>query len=1578
MNEIAITGMVGRFPGAENIEEFWDNLQNGVEAIAPLSDTDLKNAGVSSQVYEQHHYIKVASALKRDIGEFDAGFFGFSPREAEILDPQQRFFLEGAWSALENAGYIPGETLERVGVFAGVGRNTYLLFNLLSNLDLINSVGAFQTLISNDKDFLATRGSYCLDLNGPSVTVQTACSTSLVAVHFACQSLLSGECDLAIAGGVSLKVPHKAGYLYQKGGIYSPDGHCRSFDAEAKGTVGGSGMAIVVLKRCEDAISDRDTIHAVIKGSAINNDGSLKVGYTAPSVDGQAQAIAEALAMAEVDPETIAYVEAHGTATPLGDPIEIKALTQAFKSQKRGFCAIGSVKSNVGHLDAAAGTTGLIKTVLALKNQQIPPSLHFKQPNPEINFVESPFYVSNSLTEWKKTTFPRRAGVSSFGIGGTNAHVVLEEAPVRLPGSNSRLWQGLFLSAKTESALQKVTSNLSKHLQAHPELNLADVAYTLQTGRKAFPYRYTLLCQDRSEAIKSLSAFASSPHHGENQNSTRTSYCETLDPPVVFLFPGQGTQYPNMGRELYESETVFRTQIDRLCELLKPLLGLDLRSLLYPDQETPEIAQQLQQTAYAQPAIFIIEYALACLWQAWGIKPQAMMGHSIGEYVAAAIAGVFSPADALKLVVKRGQLMQQLPVGAMLSVALIPEAVTPMLAKNLSIAAINAPELCTISGEIETIASLQTQLEQQGISCRRLQTSHAFHSAMMNPAVELFAEVVANVELNEPQMPFISNVTGTWTSSLQATDPQYWATHLRQTVRFADGIEQISQTENNVFLEVGPGRTLSTLVRQQMSHQARTHCINSLRHPQEKTSDIAYILDAIAQLWLTGVNLDWSKFYANQQRDRIPLPTYPFERQRYWIEPQHTPTPPIQSPVLRKPENLSDWFYTLSWKQSYLPRKRQNETESAIWLIFADNEGLGEALAKQVKQLGQTAIMVRIAKEFAQQEENTYGIAPDIPENYEQLVKALGDRLPQQIVHLWSFSTIENSQRVLTQGFYSLLYLAQALGTQASDIPLQIVAIASQIYDITGTESLCPEKATLQGMCRVIPQEYPQLTCRSIELELPTFPLVSGADLTQDWNQAIAQILQRELNISTSEPVIAYRGDRRWIPTFEAIPLLATEEIPACLKPGGVYLVTGGLGGIGLNLAEYLARTCQAKLILVSRSGLPDRQDWQDILSDEAEELRELNHKTPKEATSKSNRSASVIRQVLNLESLGAEVLVIGADVCDRAQMQRAIEQAQTRFGEVNGVIHSAGIPGGGIIQLKTPELANRVLSAKVAGTRILDELFAHYPLDFMILNSSVSSLVGGAGYSDYCAANAFLDTFARERTLRTKQLTLAINWDTWQTVGMAVNTAVPELLRQRRKRNLELGISPTEGMEAFARTLESGLSQVIVSTKDLELLKQSYEAQSLEAKSTQLEISRPQKQSQPTHPRPNLSVPYLAPRNEEEGKLAEIWQELLGIQSVGVRDNFFELGGHSLLAIQVVSRTQEIFGCEFSLSSLFEMPTIADLAAVLTKTSSLKQPTAIQQTSQNNTEQLLNELHQLSQGEVDSLLSNLLSNRDA
>ena len=907
LDGVAIIGMAGRFPGARNIAEFWRNQINGVESISHFQADELEVPG-ARELSQRPTYVRSRSILA-DVDLFDAEFFGMYPREAEMTDPQHRLFLECCWQALEDAGYDPFTYPGSIGVHAGCSMPTYFLSRMCSDQSFIQKftseyqVGNYLEMLGNSIDFLATRVSYKLNLRGPSFTLQAGCSTSLVAVCQAFQSLLTYQSDLALAGGISITLPQKRGSEYQEGGMTSPDGHCRTFDADAKGTVFGSGVGVVLLKRLEDALRDGDHIYAVIRGCALNNDGSSKVGFTAPSIEGQSRVVAMAQEAAGVGPDSIGYIEAHGTGTPLGDPIELAALTQAFRAKTRAkqFCAIGTAKTNVGHLDIAAGVTGLIHATNILRHGLLPATLHYQAPNPNFDLDNSPFYVNSKLTEWKAQDQPRRAGVSAFGVGGTNAHVILEEPPALTPSQSGRPAQLLVLSARSEQALENAANNLSEHLRDHPELSLADVAWTLQVGRRKFPYRRSLVASDIHSAIEALSHPGKKSVHPVKEQDLSAVY---------FLFPGQGSQYPNMGRQVYESEPVFRETVDRCCALLKSHLDVDLLALLYPSHDASESEKfRLTDTALAQPAIFTVEYALAQLWMNWGIHPHGMLGHSVGEFVAACLAGVFSLEDALALIASRGRMMQQIAPGGMLSVRLPESEVRARLNGHLAIAAVNAPSLCVVAGPFDALTALESELQSEGIATRRLVTSHAFHSPMMDPILDQFSSRVAEVQLHPPQIPFISGVSGTWISEVEATDHSYWARHLRAPVQFSSGIQKLLGQSGAVLLEVGPGNVLSTLARQ---HTPRRNgdaddslnsatIISSLGDASSGENSAAHLLGAAGSLWTAGLQPRWEALHAGEPRRRVSLPTYPFERKRFWLE---APAAPSEVPSTVDPVSL--------------------------------------------------------------------------------------------------------------------------------------------------------------------------------------------------------------------------------------------------------------------------------------------------------------------------------------------------------------------------------------------------------------------------------------------------------------------------------------------------------------------------------------------------------------------------------------------------------------------------------------------------------------------------------------------------
>ncbi|HEX2204792.1 MAG TPA: beta-ketoacyl synthase N-terminal-like domain-containing protein [Longimicrobium sp.] len=988
--EIAVIGMSGRFPGAPGVDALWRNLLGGVESVRAFTDDELRAAGVGDAELASPGYVRAAGWVEgADL--FDAPFFGFAPREAETTDPQQRIFLECAWEAMEDAGYAPSKHAGSVGVYAGTAASAYFLENLLPYRALLADGAGFDLMVGNDKDFLPTRVSYKLGLRGPSVAVQTACSTSLVAIHTACRALLGGECDLALAGGVSVHHVKPRGYPFRDGGILSPDGHCRAFDADAKGTVGGGGAGVVVLKRLEEALADGDTVHAVILGTAINNDGAAKVGYMAPGADGQAAVIADALAVAAVDARSVSYVEAHGTGTPLGDPVEVAALTRAYRAHTsdRGFCALGSLKTNLGHLDCAAGVAGLIKAVLALRHRTIPGTVHFRTPNPKLELERSPFYVAAETAPWKGDG-PRRAGVSSFGIGGTNAHAVLEEAPAPAPRRGTpRPVQLLVLSARTEAALEQARKNLVARIEANPTLDLADAAFTLQLGRAEFDWRLAVPAAAAEDAVRAL-------------DSARGSLAGK-DRPVAFLFPGQGAQHVRMAAAAYASEPVFREALDRCADLLRADLGLDLRAVLFPrDGEEEAATERLGQTAVTQPALFAVEYALAQLWESWGVRADAMFGHSVGEFVAACLADVFSLEDALKLVAARGRLMQSLPAGAMLGVFLSEAELLARLPAGIDLAAVNGDATCVVSGPTGDVRAFEAALSADGVECRRLHTSHAFHSGMMDPAVAPFRELVRRAAPRPPARPYVSALTGTWITAEEAADADYWARQLRAPVRFRDGVAALLEAEGRVLLEVGPGRTLGTLVPRGGTHAV----LASLPHPKDAHDDARALMDAVGRLWSEGVAIDWAAFAEGRGGRRVSLPTYPFERRRYYIEaPAFTGQPVTSLPPSShdEVEAEADAHARPALRTAYVPpSSRVEEAIAEVWEELLGTARVGveddffelgghSLLATRVINRIRTMFGIEVPLDAVFQNPTVAALAADVEERLLAAVEAMSD-----------------------------------------------------------------------------------------------------------------------------------------------------------------------------------------------------------------------------------------------------------------------------------------------------------------------------------------------------------------------------------------------------------------------------------------------------------------------------------------------------------------------------------------------------------------------------------------------------------
>lgn len=1471
---IAVIGLAGRFPGAPNLDTFWENLRAGRETLRRFSPGELEAAGVPPALVSDARFVPIRGVLD-EIDRFDATLFGLSPQEAALLDPQQRLMLECAWQALEHAGYAAGaRQRHRTGVFAGTSVNTYVT---AADPAALRDAGPAQVLIASDKDFLATRLSYKLQLTGPSMTVQTACSTSLVAVHAACQALRSGECEMAIAGGVSVTVPAVGGYIHHPDGITSPDGRCRPFDARAAGTVPGNGVGAVVLKPLSAAVADGDSIHAVIAGSAVNNDGADKVGFTAPSVNGQASVVAAALKAAGVTVDEIDYVEAHGTGTPLGDPIEVAALRQVFgDSASRGTCWLGSVKSNIGHLDAAAGIAGLIKTVLALVHQEIPPSLHFETPNPRLDLGH--FHVPTAVTPWvAREGAPRRASVSSFGIGGTNAHVIVEEAPAGRATDRGRVWQLVPVSARTDDAAGRAAAQLADWLESHTDVPLTDVAYTQQIGRAAFESRRAVV---GSDAASVAAALRTAP--------TRTARSNP-DAGIVWLFPGQGAQSLRMGQALYEHEPIFRAEIDACATALDGWLDGDLRTVLYPRtvDEDVDATGLLAGATWAQVALVAVELALAALWRSWGVRPAVVAGHSAGELAAACVAGVIARDDAIRLAARRGQLMERAAPGGMCAVAMPPAEIELELGPDLWLAAINSDTQCVVAGTSNAVTAFEARVSRTGRIVQRLSAAGAFHSGLMSDVADPLAAAAASFAIRPPQLAWISSVTGEQVTSIDAS---YWGRQVVAPVEWAAAVASArALAATPVWMELGPGHTLINLVRAGASHDEPAI-------PTLDGDDAAYaVTSALARLWSEGCSVDWPAYHAGSHHRRIALPTYPFQRERYWLGAGAS----RRHSVLQRAWTGASTYQPV-WRQATGRTPESGTQPPRRWLLLADGVGLSEQLRAALERDGESVIFVEAGERFTRRGANHYAVRPREGADYDALLRNLesAGAPPTDVVHAWAVSgepVDEADQGAVSVAhdrcFHSLMNLARALSRRASSDTLRITVVSNHVHAVTGDEIVSPIKAIVLGPCRVIPAEVPRTLCRHVDV---VWPAHAGGTLER---------LLRELRTPGRDRAVALRGRHAWTHAFERVE--AGEGDDAGLRRDGVYLITGGLGGVGSALAELLATRCRPKLILVSRSLLPPRHAWDACTdSDGADAMM-----------------ADRIRRLQRMEALGAEVVIERADVCSFAEMQQVVERAYARFGRIDGVIHAAGVAGGGMIARRSRQAAAAVLAPKVEGTLTLSRLFAQAPLDFFVLCSSLTAFLGGLGQADYCAANAFLDAHAQARWCAGDSRFLSINWDTWRERGMAVDTQVPRELASIREQALNSGLSDGDGQSAFLRALAARVPQMAVCTKDLDSL---IEAMDRPPSPPGAADERPAVER---HGRPQLHTAYVAPDSSTAREVCAAFERALGVEPVGVNDNFFELGGHSLSAVELMARLNRRFDANVPVAALYDKLTPGFLA---------------------------------------------------
>ncbi|MBD8496929.1 condensation domain-containing protein [Paenibacillus arenosi] len=1378
--EVAVIGMSCRFPGARDIHQFWENVKNGLDTISDFTDEQLEQAGVEREWIADPNYVK-AKGIIGDAEMFDPSFFGYTPTEAALMDPQIRIFHECAWTALEDAGYDPKSYKRPIGLYAGASSN--LDWKAKTILSDQQDMDDFSKSILSDKDLLAQLVAYKLHLTGPVNTVHAACATSLVSIHLACQALIGGECDIALAGGVSITTPETQGYFYYEHMHESPDGRNRAFDTQAQGTIFSNGAGIVVLKMLEDALADGDHIYAVVKGSALNNDGSRKTGFTAPSPKGQAEVIKAALKVAEVSSETISYVEAHGTATPVGDPIEIEALKLAYDSNKTGFCKIGSVKSNFGHLDAAAGIAGFIKTALSLKNKQIPPSLHYTASNPRIDFVHSPFQVNTELQPWKQENGPLRAGVSSFGIGGTNAHVILEEAPIESEeheevetnaAHETSKEHLIVLSARTESSLQQIEARLAEYLNENPDVDVANAAFTLQMGRRGFAYRSYVIGSRAGDIANTLRSGGSIRSDDSCKDKRSIMYIlPRFDPSISYL---------NMGYDFYENEATFRTNMDECFGILQSLYGRDVKTLLYPEssgrQWTP-VEQEAGILLYAAAFRASIAYSFAALLKDWGIHPQIMIGDEHGKAVWACLSGKMSLLETLQSVKEAEE----------------PSTAVSVVDREFSFYAISD------NGRFEE-----------------------------NPQ---FSEAIV--------------------------------IHLDFSDRYPVGDEM--RTWSDISL---------------------------------------YTMRIVGECWRHGIEPNWANMHRNKHLKRVSLPGYCFDRQLYTIKDQSYQAfaQSYFRTTLSKQANIAQWLYAPAWESSLLFSSSAVGTDKGIWLIFSDEAGFGMEVAEQMKQAGYEVVTVQQGESYSQIKESRYCIRPDMYMDYVKLLESIvsGGKQVYKVVHMWSVSAVHQFplhvdavQRAQISGFYSLVHLANALREQLlGEITVDVVT--NNTMQITSDERLHPEKALILGPCKVIPQEYPNVNCRYIDMEL------DGHEEIAFRHAKFTRQLCREITANSDDTVVAYRGNTRWLQSYKPIVSDEPKQEQIPLRQGGVYLITGGLGRVGYVLAKYLATAWNAKLVLTGSTPIPDKQNWEQWL----------------QAHDEQDPISCKIRLIQELERAGAVVWACQAEAGNQEQMLVVVQEMENRFGTIHGVIHAAGArddDSSGLLEQQNKPFCERQFSPKVYGLLVLEQVLRGKELDFCLLTSSLSSILGGLGHSSYSAANIFMDVFAQQMNRLIDVPWISVNWDSWAIFEQGHETGIG-------KEVMQLAMTPEEGIHVFKRALyRKEACQIIVSTADLKARMERW---------IQRSALRTDEDNQGTF----VSLTGHMDNDEifvsieqVEHTLAQIWKNVLGVAAVSPTDNFFDLGGDSLKAVTILSLIFKKLRLKVPLAAFFNAATIRQLS---------------------------------------------------
>ncbi|MCF2144947.1 type I polyketide synthase [Desmonostoc muscorum LEGE 12446] len=1532
---IAIVGMGCRFPGgANNPELFWELLENGVDATTkvPVERWNIDADYDANPEIPGRTYTRQGAFLDVEVDKFDAEFFGLAAREVVSMDPQQRLLLEVSWEALENAGQAPQKlTGSQTGIFIGINTSDYSQLHLKSQ-DASQLSAYFFT--GNTSSVAAGRLSYILGLEGPSVALDTACSSSLVTVHLACQSLRARECQMALAGGVNLMLSSAGYVVLSRMRALAVDGRCKTFDATADGYGRGEGCGIVVLKRLSDALANGDRILALIRGSAMNHDGRSS-GLTVPNGLAQQKLIRAALANARIEPNQVSYLEVHGTGTALGDPIEVEALGSVLcngRSPQQPLI-LGSVKTNIGHLEAAAGIAGLIKLVLAMQHKQIPPHLHLQNPNPAIRWDDLPMVIPRELTPWS-TTQTRIGGISSFGMSGTNAHIILEEAPAIQPVQPEieRSIHLLCLSAKNEAALKALASRMISHLETHPSQPLADVCFTANTGRSHFAHRLAVVAEQPAQVIAQLTAFTA----GNVQHPLLTGVVpRQTRPKIVFLFTGQGSQYVGMGRQLYEQVPTFRKALERCDQILRPHLERSLLSVLYPEAGTTPL---LDETAYTQPALFALEYALFELWQSWGITPDAVMGHSVGEYVAACVAGVFSLEDGLKLIAQRGRLMQTLPAnGAMAAIFTNIAQVTSAIAPDdgqVSIAAVNGPNNIVISGAHKAVQAIISKLEAQGVDSQQLNVSHAFHSPLTAPILDTFEDIAAQINYSSPKIRMISNLTGSLVEG-EVTQPEYWRRHMREAVQFSPGMQTLYEQGYQLFVEIGPHPVLLGMGRRCLPDE-KLLWLPSLRKGQY---DLQQQLQSLAELYIRGIEVDWSRFDQDYPRQRLELPTYPFVRSPYWIELPKSDT--------RQASLRNDWLYEVEWQPK--PRILDSQpTEGGSWLIFADNSGVGLALAEELEQRGQKAVLVFADEVNPTVKQKYWKINSSQPGDFQRLLtEVLGTDQPpcSAIVHLWSLDhelteNLTTDSLNQTRNCASVLHLVQALSSsKISQLPrLWLVTQGAQPIKSDGN-SLAVAQSPVLGLGRVVSIEHPQFWGGLIDLAPENSPAAVTALLEEIWQP-------------DGEPQVAFREGQRYVSRLirSEKRQAPTQEQGFRVSADATYLITDGCSSLSLKLAEWIVEQGARHLVL-------------------------LEHNTV---------ARNVSKQLQQLQRAGAEIKVIHGDISQEAEIAEVFAEIAQSLPPLRGIIYVDDVINDGLLLKQDWESFGKFLNSKVAGVWNLHKKTEDLPLDFLILFSSIVSQIGSPAQGNYAAVNAFLDTLAEQRRLQGLPI-LSINWATWQETDIAA--ALGKLGEQRWQAiGIDL-IAPSQGLQILQQLLDESDRQVTVMpvnwSKFFQQFPSGFEPPFLSAIAPEVKSSNLSSENQPSQLLKDLEK---TPPNKQYAVLVSFIQTealaVLGLdpsQRLQPHIGFFEMGMDSLMALDLKNRLQAAIAQEISVSVIFEYSNIESLSRYLISEffsqESLETSTSESEEDPEEMTQLLAEIQQLSEAELEALIDQGIQN---